>query len=338
MKVVCFAKVSSASVFSLLEFYREDLHIFEELGWEVQVEHRLPEGARASGDVLYAWWGATALPVVIAWKLRRGKVVLTGATSFRDPSWQPGYDKPPGSRAKWRIRQVLTVVASRLADRVLSVSGFELADLTGAGISSAQVAYHSVDTEFYVPGSPSLLPMAVTVAQCTPISIYRKGIELSVAATELVRRAIPDYTLHIVGPVSDAGGAWFEEARRRYDFAGIEVHGQVTREEKRRLLQESSLYLQPSIYEAFGVAVVEAMSCGTVPVCSANGALPEVVAGAGVVLAERTPACLAETIVRLLRTNDVADRSRRARERALDFSRANRAGELQRVIEELVGS
>jgi glycosyltransferase involved in cell wall biosynthesis len=327
VKLLCFAPVKDSRLLELVEFYREDIRILEGLGFEVVTETRTSAGARASADAVFAWWGGSSLPVVVASRARRRPCVVSGATGFRDR----------GDRTTRRVsRFALTVVASLFASRTLGVSELELRDLRRFGARRTMLSYHSVDVDYYRPGSRSETPSAATVAQMDAASISRKGIDLAIAATPLVRAQIPSFELDVIGPIAPDGAAWFDEARTRLDFTGVNLLGQLSREDKRVRLQNAWLYLQPSRYEAFGVSMVEAMACGAVPVHSACGALPEVVGGAGMQLAARTPEALAEAIVGLLaddaRRRDLASR---ARARSLDFSREARAGKLAGVFAEL---
>jgi glycosyltransferase involved in cell wall biosynthesis len=70
--------------------------------------------------------------------------------------------------------------------------------------------------------------------------------------------------------------------------------------EKIRLMQRCKLYLSPSRYEGFGLAILEAMSCGAPIISSRVGALPEVVGDAGMLLDDTTPQTIAEAANTLL--------------------------------------
>jgi glycosyltransferase involved in cell wall biosynthesis len=62
----------------------------------------------------------------------------------------------------------------------------------------------------------------------------------------------------------------------------------------------AALYLQPSLFEGFGLPPLEAMACGTPVISSDGGSLPEVVGDAGVVLSPRQPERWATAIRELL--------------------------------------
>lgn len=65
----------------------------------------------------------------------------------------------------------------------------------------------------------------------------------------------------------------------------IEYRGEVSLEEKSCLLQQAKALLVPSLAEGFGRTAVEAMRLGTPVVASHTGALPEIIAEGGILLA-----------------------------------------------------
>jgi len=76
-----------------------------------------------------------------------------------------------------------------------------------------------------------------------------------------------DYVLHCTGREEPPEGT-----------TNIVAHGWVSKEEKVKLLQESSLLLLPSVYEGQPMVALEALACGT-PVLASNAlhSLPDVI-------------------------------------------------------------
>jgi glycosyltransferase involved in cell wall biosynthesis len=63
----------------------------------------------------------------------------------------------------------------------------------------------------------------------------------------------------------------------------------------------AELFVFPSLYEGFGLPVLEAMNCGTPVITSNRSSIPEIVGSAAVMIDPEDPAALAEMIVSLLR-------------------------------------
>lgn len=80
----------------------------------------------------------------------------------------------------------------------------------------------------------------------------------------------------------------------------IKEVGYVTEEEKWNLLKNADVFLFPTLYEGFGIPVLEAQSVGVPVVTSSTSSLPEV-AGEGAILVDPTSVeSIAEGIQRLL--------------------------------------
>jgi len=71
---------------------------------------------------------------------------------------------------------------------------------------------------------------------------------------------------------------------RSRDHAQIHLTGYLDREELVTTMAAAELLLMPSLYEGFGLPVLEAMAVGTPVVVSDRGALPETVGNAGLVI------------------------------------------------------
>jgi glycosyltransferase involved in cell wall biosynthesis len=91
-------------------------------------------------------------------------------------------------------------------------------------------------------------------------------------------------------------------------------------------------FVYPSLYEGFGLPVLEAMRCGTPVIASDSTSLPEVVGDAGLLVAPTDAAALSDALLRLA-TDDAlaADLARRGRERSALFSWERTADETVRA-------
>jgi glycosyltransferase involved in cell wall biosynthesis len=100
---------------------------------------------------------------------------------------------------------------------------------------------------------------------------------------EAFARIAPSVPHHLILAGHLPGDGVANRAIHRWDIAHrVRLTGYLPRAEVDRLLSEAALFAFPSMYEGFGLPVLEAQAAGTPVVCANRGALPEV-AGEGAV-------------------------------------------------------
>lgn len=112
----------------------------------------------------------------------------------------------------------------------------------------------------------------------------RKNICRLIYAFERLAQEIPDFSLVIVGQKGwgavDVERAFQEsEVRDRIIFTGF-----IPEEEKSLLMQNARLFVYPSIYEGFGLPVLEALQFGIPTITSNVSSLPEVAGDAALTI------------------------------------------------------
>lgn len=192
-----------------------------------------------------------------------------------------------------------------------------------------------IDTELFCPDGPSNSPddsSRIGSGGDQPVDgrlhvgyvgriEERKGIFTLLGAIE----SLEDTTATFVGAGPGEGQLRAAIAARRLD-ARVHIRGYVDHHELPGLYRSFDVIVTPSIdtpswREQFGRVVVEAMACGVPVVVTAAGALAEVVADAGVVVAQRDGRALAEALASLWDSSELrADLSERGRVRAEHFS------------------
>ena len=97
--------------------------------------------------------------------------------------------------------------------------------------------------------------------------------------------------------------------------------GYVPVEELPFFMNGAELFVFPSLYEGFGLPVLEAMSCGTPVISSNRSSIPEIIGSAGILIDPTDTRELADRIIFLLRNKEERMRlSLLGREQAAGFS------------------
>jgi alpha-1,3-rhamnosyl/mannosyltransferase len=121
---------------------------------------------------------------------------------------------------------------------------------------------------------------------------------------EVVRR-LPEARLVVAGHWDPR----YERPRARAAELGLEgsVHfaGPVAEEDLPALYGGAAAFIFPSVYEGFGLPVLEAMACGTPVICSNTSSLPEVAGHAALLIDPTNTPALAAAICRLLSDADL---------------------------------
>ncbi|MPZ14453.1 MAG: glycosyltransferase [Chloroflexi bacterium] len=134
-----------------------------------------------------------------------------------------------------------------------------------------------------------------------------------------------EYQLVIAGRLHLLGHRLYPDPRPRIRELGLDdsvvVTGQIREQDKAPLYSAATVYLFPSLYEGFGLEVLEAMACGAAVITSNLSALPEVAGDAARYVDPYNVADTSQAIEELLEDADEREElGRRALARAQDFS------------------
>jgi glycosyltransferase involved in cell wall biosynthesis len=225
-------------------------------------------------DYVFIWFADyhSALPVIFAKLLRKKSIIVIGGYEV---SYFPeiGY----GSRSN-PLRFYLTKFSIKNANMNLPVSNFvetEMYKLFGEvnsimvhnGVQISENSKLKNNREGFL-----------TVAVCSDEQRYRlKGIDLYIAAAT----HFPDEKFIIVG-----GSKEFILQKTSLP-ENVTIHPPLFSDELSNYYSRAKYYCQFSMVESFGLAVVEAMSYGCIPIVVDRGALKEVVDDYGIIIKQR---------------------------------------------------
>lgn len=185
-------------------------------------------------------------------------------------------------------RTVPRVLAA--ARRVIAVSEFtrrELVDLLDVPEEKIRVVPNAIEDEFTREGPAAAGEYVLAVGTLEP----RKNLPRLV---EAARRA--DVELRVVG-ARGWGGV-------EVGGNGVRWLGEVSDSELARLYRGAACVAYPSLYEGFGIPVLEAMACGAPVVTTRGTAMEEVADGAAVLVDAQDPTDIAAGIERAATERD----------------------------------
>lgn len=320
-KVCFFAKVKDPRVLERVEFYAQDLQILSELGFDVRITASLKELRPA--DFYFIWWWTWAFFPLIFAKLHAKPSLITGVFDcwcFKDRPY---------------LHQKMMKYSLKEASANVFVSKLEYD--TVCGTENVKNPYYIpliVDTEVYSPGDTLRNNTIVTVAWMNGSNAERKCLPEIVKAAELIHKKHPKIKFLLAGEKSTYYPVLEEMVRNIGAQDYIEFPGVVTKEKKIEYMQNCSVYLQPSRFEGFGLAILEAMSCGAPIVTSPVGALPELTGDTTMLVDGKSPEEIAGAVDELLRSAELRKNlGKKARHRAESmFSFKVRKQKLQEVI------
>lgn len=113
--------------------------------------------------------------------------------------------------------------------------------------------------------------------------------------------------------------------------------GQLETEDLAGFYNLAIVYVQPSLYEGFGIPVLEAMGCGCPVVCSKSSSLPEIAGGAAVYFDPRNLSYFTKALSETLLDKDLREKlSAFGIKQAAKFSWERSAGETYQIFSEAV--
>ncbi|MEK7544679.1 MAG: glycosyltransferase family 1 protein [Patescibacteria group bacterium] len=104
----------------------------------------------------------------------------------------------------------------------------------------------------------------------------KKNLVRLVRAFVKFRELHPEFRLILAGGRGVGFRALFDEVKSLNAWSSVTMPGYVTEEEKSVLLQRCTGFVFPSLYEGFGMPILEAFSFGKPVLSSRSGSLPEV--------------------------------------------------------------
>ena len=261
--------------------------------------------------------------------LRPSVMTIHDLSPWLDPVWQPG-----AARVRRRTPRLLRmglatmVITPTEAVRRAAIERFGLTPdrVVAVPLAAGEIFQPPAHTEQTTAAKPRGNPYFLFVGTREP----RKNIQRLVEAWREVQRTIP-VDLVMAGRARADFSALPE-------FPGLRVLGEVPDSELPGLYSGALACVYPSLYEGFGLPVLEAMQCGALVITSRDPAILEVSGGVNQsaavhVEAEDTAALMEAMRAAAANPDRFADVRKKALIRAAEFSWRNTARRTREVYD-----
>jgi glycosyltransferase involved in cell wall biosynthesis len=146
-----------------------------------------------------------------------------------------------------------------------------------------------------------------------------------------------EFALVVAGAQGWLNDAVHEQVQKLGLGESVHFVGYIEQEDLAALYSLATVFAYPSLWEGFGLPVLEAMACGTPVLTSSVSSLPEVAGDAAILVQPTDVDAIGEGLGRLLEDGSLrADLSARGRGRAAEFSWERCARETLAVYERVV--
>jgi glycosyltransferase involved in cell wall biosynthesis len=253
---------------------------------------------------------------------------------FIDPEWLGPH-----------TQRILT--AANEADAIIAVSQFtkgEIVRLLRIPEARIRVVYNGISPAFRPMGdNEHMEKVRVKYGIRGPYLLFVGNIEpkknlntLILACAELWKATSYKYPLAIVGQKDWHFEAVRELVQKLHLEREVIFTGVVDGEDRPSLYSGAELFVFPSLFEGFGIPVIEAMACGTPVVASNRASIPEVADDAAVLVDPLNASRMAEAMYTVLADPSVKTRCiQRGLQRAKTFSWERTARETLKLYQDV---
>ncbi len=281
-RILFYSSVKTKKMFSIQGFYRTDIHILRENGFEVLLsKHFWDFFLFWKYDITFIYFYRFGLFPAIISKCFFKKVFFTGGIDNLDLEYS--------GKKKHFIQKILFKLCNLFSNKSIIVSKADLKNIQSIYSKNhipknLEFSFHVIDFDSYkYTFSIEKQKVMTTIAwMIREENVYRKGVDKTVEVFESLVKIDNEWKLIIIGPKGE-GSTIIEKLihEKGLEDSAILV-GTVSEQEKINLLKISKIYLQLSVYEGFGIAAIEALAAGNIVFHSGRGGLKDGISNYGI--------------------------------------------------------
>ena len=203
------------------------------------------------------------------------------------------------------------IATANRARRVVTVSEFSAREIEALyGIPRERVVViHNGVTEEFSPVQDEQGMDALRARWAIPSAGFilfvggadpRKNHRVFLQAVAQSRSQLGGRAILLVGDAEHPQGSYLATARSLGLEQDVRCTGRLNREDLCRLYSSADVFVFPSLYEGFGMPVLEAMACGAPTITSSTSSLPEVAGDAALLVNPEDAEALGAAMVKVL--------------------------------------
>lgn len=270
-KVCFFLNTNDTELINRTEFYKIDIQILQDLGFDIEYcfdYKKIPSDVK----FYFIWWWTYAIFPVLKAKFLKKKSIITGTFNLANHiSGGDFYSRP-------FYQKLMIKKSARLADANILVSQLEYNKIQEK-ISRGNVYYspHALNLSKYrMPEIAKREKYIFTIAWMGKLNAERKCIPQIIEAASILKEKGTPLKFVIAGKIEDDARILLNLVEDKNVWDVVQFLGPISEKEKIKRLYECGIYLQPTLFEGFGLAIAEALLCETPVISSKKGAVPEV--------------------------------------------------------------
>ena len=281
-RILFFSSVRTKKMFSIQSYYRNDISILRDLGFQVKLSNNIFDFLKFwKYDIAFFYFYRYSALAAIFAKLFCKKTIFTGGIDYLESSF--------ATKRQQRIQAIFFKICNLFSDANIIVSTTDYNNIatiySGMVPHKCRMSFHVIDAERFVyKGEPKLRIISTIAWMVNRDNVYRKGVDKTIKAFAKFVQLFPDYKLIIVGPPGEGSKDILKLIERLNMSKYVEYKGAISEDEKVGLLKRSTIYTQLSVYEGFGIAAIEALAAGNIVVHSGYGGLKDAVSDCGIIV------------------------------------------------------
>lgn len=286
-RVLFYSSVSSVDFFKIQLFYRNDIHVLSSLGYDVIVTNKIVDFLKfRSYDLSFIYFYRLGFfPALLSFIFRK-PVFFTGGID--------DLDRDTVGFFKWLVQAFLFTLCWFLSTSCFVVSNSDYKNITNFLWSKKKLilSFHSIDfscdpepLDFDNNGPLNF----VSVCWMGSVgNVVRKGLPQSLALFKTIRntKKFSNSKFYIIGYKGEGYGYIKKIVDELKLNDSVVFIGPVSDYEKQLVFSKSHFLFQLSLYEGFGLAVLEAINAGLWVIHSNKGGLSDTIGSDGLIFNE----------------------------------------------------